>query len=160
MSTTKKDNTIEDIDSHMPDPQHIEPFTYINSVPGKNVRGILIDCFQVWFNIPPPEQDQTLSIIKEIIGILHNASLLIDDIEDNSHLRRGVPVAHKIFGVPSVINCANYMYFIALEKCNALKNTEAMEVFVKEMLNLHRGQANDIMVCPKFGQIAFYKHFL
>jgi geranylgeranyl diphosphate synthase type 3 len=28
--------------------------------------------------------------------MLHNASLLVDDIEDSSILRRGIPVAHKV----------------------------------------------------------------
>lgn len=71
---------------------------------------------------------------------------MIDDIEDNSKLRRGVPVAHSIFGIPTVINTANYAYFLALEKCHALKNTKAMDVFVGELLNLHRGQGQDILV--------------
>jgi geranylgeranyl diphosphate synthase type 3 len=53
---------------------------------------------------------------------------MIDDIEDNSTLRRGIPVAHHIFGVATVINGANYAYFLALEKCHALKNAEAMDV--------------------------------
>jgi geranylgeranyl pyrophosphate synthase len=79
--------------------------------------------------------------------MLHNASLMIDDIEDNSKLRRGIPVAHAIFGTPTVINSANYAYFLALEKCHALKNPKAIDVFVGEMLNLHRGQGQDIMVC-------------
>lgn len=71
---------------------------------------------------------------------------MIDDIEDNSKLRRGVPVAHSIFGIPTVINGANYAYFLALEKCHALKSSEAMNVFVGELLNLHRGQGQDILV--------------
>lgn len=37
----------------------------------------------------------------------------VDDIEDNSKLRRGMPVAHSIYGVPSTINTANYVYFQA-----------------------------------------------
>jgi geranylgeranyl pyrophosphate synthase len=44
--------------------------------------------------------------------MLHNASLLVDDIEDNSILRRGIPVAHKIYGTASTINSANYVMFI------------------------------------------------
>lgn len=39
-----------------------------------------------------------------------------DDIEDNSVLRRGIPVAHKVFGVPSTINCANYVTFQVLSQ--------------------------------------------
>jgi geranylgeranyl diphosphate synthase type 3 len=70
----------------------LEPFTYISQVPGKDVRGVLIDCFQMWLRIP---EDRTRDI-KSIISYLHNSSLLIDDIEDNSKMRRGVPVAHTI----------------------------------------------------------------
>jgi geranylgeranyl diphosphate synthase type 3 len=134
---------------HEADSALLESFRYINSVPGKDVRGKLVDCFQLWLNVADPN---VLESIKDIIGDLHNASLLVDDIEDNSKLRRGVPVAHLIFGVPSVINTANYVYFLALEKCHALGNSEAMQVFVGELLNLHRGQGHDIAVSsPKKG---------
>lgn len=97
--------------------------------------------------------EEKLTIIKSIISSLHNASLLIDDIEDNSKMRRGVPVAHSIYGIANTINCANYVYFIALEQCHKLNNPKAMHVFVSEMLNLHRGQGQDILwrercVCP------------
>jgi geranylgeranyl diphosphate synthase, type III len=65
---------------------------------------------------------------QDVVADLHNSSLLLDDIEDNSKLRRGIPVAHSIFGVPTVINCANYVFFLALEKCHAWNNPEAMKV--------------------------------
>ena len=126
---------------HNPDSSLLEAFRYINSVPGKDVRGTLVDCFQSWLHVEDPK---VLDAIKDLIGDLHNASLLIDDIEDNSKLRRGIPVAHSIFGVPTVINTANYVYFLALEKCHALDNADAMKVFVGELLNLHRGQGHDI----------------
>lgn len=119
----------------------LEPFSYINQVPGKDVRGVLIDCFQMWLQIPM----EKIESVKSIISFLHNSSLLIDDIEDNSKMRRGVPVAHSIYGTPSTINCANYVYFMALSECHQLNNSKAMEVFVEEMLNLHRGQGYDIM---------------
>lgn len=137
---------------HRSDPALLESFRYINNMPGKNVRGKMIDCFQLWFHIQEEDEDgnnnnnrKILDSIKEIVGDLHNASLMIDDIEDNSKLRRGCPVAHSIFGVPTVINSANYAYFLALEKCHALNNPRAMDVFVGELLNLHRGQGHDIL---------------
>jgi geranylgeranyl diphosphate synthase, type III len=130
------------LNRHQVDPKLLEPFNYINSVPGKDVRGTLIDCFQYWFRV---EDEHILSAVKDIIGDLHNASLLIDDIEDNSRLRRGVPVAHSIFGIPNTINCANYVYFLALEKCQALNQPKATQIFVQELLNLHRGQGYDIL---------------
>jgi geranylgeranyl pyrophosphate synthase len=127
----------------------LEPFLYIADLPGKDIRGKLIECFNLWLRVPPERVDD----VKQIIGALHNASLLIDDIEDSSKLRRGVPVAHSIFGVPLTINCANYVYFLALSKIQELGIPRAMNVFVIELLSLHRGQGLDILwrdqnVCP------------
>ena len=82
---------------------------------------------------------------QDIIASLHNASLLVDDIEDSSKLRRGVPCAHTIYGIANTINCANYVFFLALEKCHTLQSKPAMDVFVLELLNLHRGQGQDIL---------------
>ena len=130
---------------HVQDPALLESFRYVNSMPGKNVRGKMIDCFQLWLGIDKDSRPEVLDSVKAIVGDLHNASLMIDDIQDNSKLRRGIPVTHSIFGVATTINAANYTYFLALEKCHALNNPQAMDVFVGEMLNLHRGQGHDIL---------------
>lgn len=44
--------------------------------------------------------------------MLQNASLLIDDIEDGSLMRRGFPCAHIVYGIPATLNSANYYYFV------------------------------------------------
>jgi geranylgeranyl pyrophosphate synthase len=67
--------------------------------------------------------------------MLHNASLLIDDIKDSSKLRRGVPVAHNIYGVPLTINAANYIYFLAMQKAFALQHSDVTQIFVGLFLN-------------------------
>lgn len=85
-----------------------------------------------------------VQVIIEVTEMLHNASLLIDDIEDSSKLRRGFPVAHSIYGIPSVINSANYVYFLGLEKVLTLEHPEAVQVFTRQLLELHRGQGLDI----------------
>ena len=68
----------------------------------------------------------------------------IDDIEDNSILRRGIPVAHSIYGVASTINAANYVIFIALERVLSLNHPEATTVYTEQLLELHRGQGMEI----------------
>jgi geranylgeranyl diphosphate synthase, type III len=77
----------------------------------------------------------------------------IDDVEDSSILRRGVPVAHNIFGTAQTINSANYVYFLALQEVQKLKNPSAIDTYVQELLNLHRGQGMDLfwrdtLTCP------------
>ncbi|XP_038593194.1 geranylgeranyl pyrophosphate synthase isoform X2 [Micropterus salmoides] len=107
---------------------------------GKQVRTKLSQAFNHWLNVP----DDKLQVIITVTEMLHNASLLIDDIEDSSKLRRGFPVAHSIYGIPSVINSANYVYFLGLEKVLTLDHPEAVQVFTQQLLELHRGQGLDI----------------
>lgn len=125
---------------HRPDEKSLEAWAYINSHPGKNVRDHFIEAFQPWFRVP----EDRLVLIKEIVGMLHSASLIVDDIEDRSTKRRGFDAAHIIFGEGKALNAANYVYFLALEKVLILQSTAAVEAYTKEMLNLHRGQGRDI----------------
>ncbi|ELU17014.1 hypothetical protein CAPTEDRAFT_118458 [Capitella teleta] len=118
----------------------MEPYSYILQIPGKQVRMKLATAFNYWLQIP----DDKLQVIMEVTQMLHNASLLIDDIEDNSILRRGIPVAHHIFGVAHTINSANYVYFLGLEKAMTLEHPEVTKLFTKQVLELHRGQGMDI----------------
>ncbi|KAJ3556249.1 hypothetical protein NM688_g2133 [Phlebia brevispora] len=149
----------------------LEPYYHVTSVPGKDIRGQMIEAFNLWLQVP----DAPLKVISKIVKMLHNASLLVDDIEDGSQLRRGIPVAHKIYGVPQTINSANYAYFLAFRELASLSelpveqdpsaNTDAQDVsriFSKadvyrvvtdEMLALHRGQGLDLfwrdaLQCP------------
>ena len=48
------------------------------------------------------------------MNMFHTASLVIDDIEDGSALRRGVTASHVKFGVPSSLNASCWVFFEAL----------------------------------------------
>ncbi|KIO13974.1 hypothetical protein M404DRAFT_11963 [Pisolithus tinctorius Marx 270] len=113
----------------------LEPFSYIASCPSKEIRSQLIAAFNVWLQVPADQLD----VITRVVGLLHNASLLVDDIEDNSELRRGRPVAHKIYGIPQTINTANYVYFLAYHELFK------MDLYGKELLALHRGQGRELL---------------
>lgn len=77
----------------------------------------------------------------------------VDDVEDSSILRRGIPVAHSIFGTAQTINSANYVYFGALQELLKLCNSRAIQIYTDELCNLHRGQGMDLfwrdtLTCP------------
>ena len=88
------------------------------------------------------------SIIPEVI---HNGTLVIDDIEDSSEIRRGKPCTYKLFQIDIAVNAGNAMYYLPLlplmthkTKISAEVQRDIYEVYVQEMINLSMGQAMDI----------------
>ncbi|KAL7799585.1 geranylgeranyl pyrophosphate synthase [Trichoderma afarasin] len=133
------------------DKEHIVrgPFEYSTGHPGKDFRSQIIAAFNAFLDVPP----ESLKAITSVVGMLHEASLLVDDVQDSSELRRGFPVAHNIFGVAQTINSANYIYFAALQELVKLGNQNVIQLFAEELLNLHRGQGMDLfwrdtLTCP------------
>ncbi|KAF4613303.1 hypothetical protein D9613_011203 [Agrocybe pediades] len=115
----------------------LEPFRYITSNPGKEIRGKLIEAFNLWLNVP----SEKLQVIAKIVNMLHAASLMVDDIEDDSQLRRGNPVTHKIYGVPQTINTANYVYFLAYQELFSLRGSDTSEKAGKALHALVTGNS-------------------
>ncbi|CCH57861.1 hypothetical protein TBLA_0A00600 [Henningerozyma blattae CBS 6284] len=129
------------------------PYTHLALKPGKNFRSELIRLFNLFYGL---SQDQVTKI-EQLVSILHNSSLLIDDIEDSSETRRGDVSSYIKFGIPMTINSANYMYFAAMQVLQDIAEfkhhdnhvdvhllKDLMVIFNEEMLNLHRGQGLDI----------------
>jgi geranylgeranyl diphosphate synthase type 3 len=50
----------------------LEPFTFITSNPGKEIRGALIEAFNRWLNVP----EDKLKVIARVVNMLHSASLM------------------------------------------------------------------------------------
>ncbi len=57
-----------------------------------------------------PEQAMPLAAA---IQLIHNFSLIHDDIEDNSHTRRGRPTVWKLWGLAQGINTGDSMFVVA-----------------------------------------------
>jgi len=95
-----------------------------------------------------PEDFVDFAIIPEVI---HNGTLMVDDIEDASELRRGKPCTYKIYGLDIAINAGNAMYYLPLlslienrQKVSPKNLGKVYEIYVQEMISLSLGQAMDI----------------
>ncbi len=95
-----------------------------------------------------PENFLQYACVPEVV---HNGSLMVDDIEDNSDLRRGKPCTHHLFGVDIAINAGNAMYYLPLlpilknrKSLGDKKYSDLMDAYVQEMINLSIGQGTDI----------------
>ncbi len=94
------------------------------------------------------DKDEMLdyAIIPEII---HNMTLMVDDIEDDAKERRGKPPIHELFGADVAINGGNALYYFPLKIIernitDPLKKLQLYEAYNQEMIHVSLGQAMDI----------------
>ena len=85
------------------------------------------------------------------LELLHEGSIMVDDIEDDSDMRRDKPCTHKLFGTDVAINAGNFMYFLAFfpliknrDKFSEKTMLRAWEAVLEETTRIHYGQATDI----------------
>lgn len=135
-SGTTTSSTILD-DSALMGPVH-----YIESLPSKNMRSKVIDALNVWFKLP----DRELDTIKGVIDDLHNSSLILDDIQDASGLRRGYATTHRVFGSAQCINSATYMVARAASRLaiHPDPDQQLIKIFLEGLKKLAMGQSWDI----------------
>jgi octaprenyl-diphosphate synthase len=86
-------------------------------------------------------------VLAPLVEFCHNASLIHDDIEDNSDERRNKPAIHTIYGVDTAINSGAFFYFLSLcciETLELGKKEAVYRIWAEYMRKLHLGQAVDI----------------
>ena len=95
-----------------------------------------------------PKEFLDFAIIPEVV---HNGTIIVDDVEDSSEMRRGKPCTYRIYGIDIAINVGNAMYYMPLitlmkyrDRISKEKLSRLYEIYVQEMINLSFGQAMDI----------------
>lgn len=116
--------------------------------PGKQVRPLLV---LLSAESAGGKWEQALPAAAAI-ELLHNFSLIHDDIEDGSPLRRGRPSVWKLWGVSSAINAGDAMFALSYAALWSLvergvpeyRVLQAMSLFARTGLELTRGQHLDM----------------
>ncbi|OJK01324.1 hypothetical protein ASPACDRAFT_25678 [Aspergillus aculeatus ATCC 16872] len=117
------------------------PKDYISSLPSKNVRAMLLVALNVWFHLPAA----MLAGLTGVVNQLHNASLILDDIQDQSPMRRGQAATHVVFGVGQSTNTATFMIVETFRKAQEIMHTGLKSLFTGQSWDLHWKNQN---YCP------------
>jgi len=85
------------------------------------------------------------------VELLHNFSLIHDDIQDNSDMRRNRPTVWRLWGIPQAINAGDGLYALSNVAISGLTQynqpdlvVKVAAIFNKTCLNLTRGQYMDM----------------
>lgn len=121
------------------------PVNGLASRKGKRIRGTLL---QLSYEMAGGTE-QIPTAFCEAIESLHLGSLVIDDVQDGSHSRRGSETLHQQIGTPLAINAGNWMYFHALHllseaSCSDGVRAKAIAAMVVAGKRCHEGQAIDL----------------
>lgn len=82
--------------------------------------------------------------------LVHSGALIVDDIEDNSLLRRGEQTLHLKYGTDVALNAGNTLYFLPYVELlthkylNEKQKLRIHEIWMKTILEAHFGQTLDI----------------
>ncbi len=84
-----------------------------------------------------------------LFELIHTGSLIVDDVEDNSDVRRGGPAAHTIYGDATAINAGTAGYFVCEPMLEAVDPTDEQWLRFYRLHNFsmratHAGQGMDI----------------
>lgn len=130
----------------------IEPNKSLMELGGKRWRPLLLI---LCYNMAKEQHKETALSSEQVYSLtplvefVHTASLIHDDIEDNSDLRRGKPSAYITYGMDKALNAGSWLYFEAPVCINNLniaaeQKLKLYEAYTQELRRLHLGQAMDI----------------
>mmetsp|Transcript_26471 Transcript_26471/g.44195 ORF Transcript_26471/g.44195 Transcript_26471/m.44195 type:complete len:1365 (-) Transcript_26471:805-4899(-) len=93
--------------------------------------------------------------------LTHTGSLIVDDVQDNSDLRRGGPACHVVHGVATAINAGTAAYFapeVLIWECDVSPETrlELYRLCFLVLRTAHAGQGMDIRGLADAGLPSFW----
>lgn len=124
----------------------LEPALYLVQVGGKRWRPTLMLAVIEALG-KNPDEFLEFALIPEII---HNATLIHDDMEDRSLTRRGQPAVHVKYPEDVALNLGDFMYYFPMnalmDSPKLLESTKhkLLNIYIREMTRVTVGQATDI----------------
>jgi geranylgeranyl diphosphate synthase type I len=114
---------------------------------GKRWRSSLFLLFVEAFG-EDPEDYLEYAVIPEV---LHNGTLIVDDIQDGGDYRRGGPALHRVYGTDVGLNAGTALYFLPLAVVSRNPGgfppevrLAVYEMLVHELNRAHLGQGMDV----------------
>ncbi|MBI4547173.1 MAG: polyprenyl synthetase family protein [Ignavibacteriae bacterium] len=128
-------------DSHEPASVY-KPIRYFLASGGKRVRALLVllSCEAVGGN-----RNQALDAATAI-EVLHNFTLIHDDVMDNAHIRRGHPTVHTKWNTNVAILSGDELIaqaYRSLEKTRSSRSAKVLSVFTNAFVQVCEGQGLD-----------------
>ncbi len=120
---------------------------YIVQAGGKRLRpvALLLAAKACLPEEPETTKDQTL--LAAIIEFIHTATLLHDDVVDESEMRRGRETANEIFGNAASVLVGDYLYSRAFQMMVEVGSMRVMEILSRTTNQIAEGEVMQLINC-------------
>lgn len=115
-------------------PQELKNFLIKKS---KKIRSVTTVLFIKALYGKTTEKQLKIAAITELI---HNASLIHDDVIDKSDTRRNLPSVNSLFGNSLAVIAGDYVLSVALNELTKINNSDITNFFIKTMHNICKGE--------------------
>jgi octaprenyl-diphosphate synthase len=115
--------------------------TYIVSAGGKRIRPRLVLLFAQALGFEGPEQHELAATVE----FIHTATLLHDDVVDESSLRRGRATSNAIFGNAASVLVGDFLYSRAFQMMVAVNRNRVLEVLADATNIIAEGEVLQLM---------------
>lgn len=142
--------TIETVNIKEPLNTHLKKFLL---APSKRIRPLLAI---LYLKAQGYEINNKQFELLSAIELVHNASLIHDDIIDDSNLRRGIKTISANFGNKLGVISGDYLLAIAMEKISEIDNINVLKKFSNTLKQMCIGEINQNFDRFKIGTIENY----
>ena len=116
---------------------------YIVNSGGKRLRPLLTVLAARALNI----QSQQHHTLAAIIEFIHTATLLHDDVVDESTMRRGRETANALFGNQASVLVGDFLYTRSFQMMVSLNSMRVMEILSDSTNRIAQGEVQQLMNC-------------
>ena len=116
---------------------------YIVNSGGKRIRPLITILADKALNL----HDEKITKLAAIIEFIHTATLLHDDVVDESDLRRGEKTANALFGNAASVLVGDFLYTRSFQMMADLQNLKVMNVLSNATNIIAEGEVLQLMNC-------------
>ncbi len=120
---------------------------YIINSGGKRLRPALVLLSANAFNYPSLLDGEKDISLASVIEFIHTATLLHDDVVDESELRRGNETANELWGNAASVLVGDFLYSRAFEMMVGVKNMQVMEILSHATNTIAEGEVLQLLNC-------------
>jgi octaprenyl-diphosphate synthase len=119
-----------------------EPMAKLLGAGGKRLRSVLAFLAS---SLGPEHDLERAAILASVVELIHNATLVHDDLVDESPLRRGLPAIHVAYAPEVAVRVGDFYFGRAADLLGSLDNHRATRLVVEAVALVCQAQIDEFM---------------